>query len=383
MKISIELGKARQDKTCAVYLRVASGNTKKRLNTGVVLCPKDYSQGKSGLRIKNLDKKGIIDTAIREVEQQYSKSLTSLKTKATAEEVINAVAPEKKDFFAFAEKWLSTCKLKSKKNYVTAVKNFQIYVNKETLAFADITVSLLRGYEDSLEDKPRAQTQYTAAIRHLWNEAERIYDDLPKSPYIKYTPKKQRPVGQRATDIETIRKIYEYQGTGRAMLARDCFILSFCLMGINSVDLYNCTDLKDDVLSYDRTKVRDRRIDRGHTEVNIHPFIKRLVKKYRSRGQYVFDFHTRYCDYQNFNKYLNKGLKKILGDKSTVTFYSARHAWATIARNNLSIDKYTVNEALVHVDEEMKVTDLYIKKDYTIINDVNKKVIEFVFAPYL
>ena len=33
------------------------------------------------------------------------------------------------------------------------------------------------------------------------------------------------------------------KGTCRFDLAKDCFILSFCLMGINSVDLYNATEL--------------------------------------------------------------------------------------------------------------------------------------------
>jgi len=42
-------------------------------------------------------------------------------------------------------------------------------------------------------------------------------------------------------------------------------------------------------------------------------------------------------------------------------------------------DKYTVNDALCHVDKEMRVTDLYIKKDFSIINEANRKVVSFVF----
>ena len=76
-------------------------------------------------------------------------------------------------------------------------------------------------------------------------------------------------------------------------------------------------------------------------------------------------------------------MKQILGERTTVTFYSARHSWATIARNDCGIDKGTVNDALVHVDREMSITDLYIKKDYRLINEANKKVIEYVFGEYI
>lgn len=242
-------------------------------------------------------------------------------------------------------------------------------------------------YQNSLKDRPRAQSMYMAALRKLWNEAERIYDDeLPRNPFRKIDIVKQQPKGQRATDITTIHKIFNYKGTSkRAILARDGFILSFCLMGMNSVDMYECTSLKGDTLAYDRAKVKERRRDNAHTEVNIHPFIKGLVKKYldRSKGKHVFRFHDMYGSYADFNRAMNLGLKTILGAKTEVTFYSARHAWATIARNDIGADKGTVNDALVHVDREMSVTDLYIKKDFRLINELNTKVIDFVFSEYM
>jgi integrase len=62
------------------------------------------------------------------------------------------------------------------------------------------------------------------------------------------------------------------------------------------------------------------------------------------------------------------------------SFYSARHSWATIARNDLNIDKWTIHEGLNHVDNATKITDVYIKRDFTRINEANFKVIEYVLA---
>ena len=58
-------------------------------------------------------------------------------------------------------------------------------------------------------------------------------------------------------------------------------------------------------------------------------------------------------------------------------FYSARHTWASIARNKLGIDKYTIHEALNHVSQ-LDVTDIYIQKDFTNINKANEKVVEYI-----
>ena len=41
-----------------------------------------------------------------------------------------------------------------------------------------------------------------------------------------------------------------YKATCRYNLAKDCFILSFCLMGINSADPYNTTEMNGNTITY-------------------------------------------------------------------------------------------------------------------------------------
>lgn len=59
-------------------------------------------------------------------------------------------------------------------------------------------------------------------------------------------------------------------------------------------------------------------------------------------------------------------------------FYAARHTWATIASNEAGVDKYTVHTALNHVDENMRVTDIYIAKSWDSIDAANRKVLDYV-----
>lgn len=90
-----------------------------------------------------------------------------------------------------------------------------------------------------------------------------------------------------------------------------------------------------------------------------------LIEKYRDKtGRRVFKFYKMYASKDCLNTAVNKGLKKIGGilGIDDLEFYAARHSWATIARNDLRINKYVVHEALNHVDDAMKVTRYVFRK---------------------
>jgi len=78
---------------------------------------------------------------------------------------------------------------------------------------------------------------------------------------------------------------------------------------------------------------------------------------------------------------LNIGLKQVgkVLHLEDLEFYAARHSWATIAVNKAGVDKYAVHSALNHIDEKMKITDIYIERDFKMENDANEKVINSVF----
>lgn len=173
-------------------------------------------------------------------------------------------------------------------------------------------------------------------------------------------------------------------------------MLSFFLIGINEADLFNCTEYGNGRLTYMRTKVARRRRDRGKISVRIEPEAKELFEKYRdSSGSRVFNFYRKHATLESFrvsingshrnwagvNKYTT-GLKRVGEDIGVdgLQYYAARHTWATIAQNEAGVDKYTVHIALNHVIQEMKVTDIYTKKDWSLIDAANRKVIDYVLG---
>lgn len=86
---------------------------------------------------------------------------------------------------------------------------------------------------------------------------------IPWSPFQKYHVKKPTPAKKRNLSAEMIRKILTLPdqpstniGCTRVNLARDVFALSFYLIGMNTVDLFNCDCIADGRITYQRTKTK-------------------------------------------------------------------------------------------------------------------------------
>lgn len=166
-------------------------------------------------------------------------------------------------------------------------------------------------------------------------------------------------------------------------------MMSFYALGMNTVDFYNVDDYQAGRLSYNRTKEMTRREDQAFISIKVELELLPYIEKYKDlQKKKVFNFSNNYADFKAFNKSVNMGLKnvakkineefkkKVLPDN--LTFYAARHSFATIARNNCGISKSDIDEALNHVDPNMRMADKYLKKDWSIIDKVSRTVLNAI-----
>ena len=393
--ISIEYGKMKSDGSCSVMLRIRSAKTEKRLNIGVTLEKAEYKIYPDGRRkITNDDKYFLVQDLLSDYTKKFNAFIQKMVGyEITAEEIYSFLTKKSEsdvkmmNFFDYADKWLAHSDIKGKKNYVCMLNDLARYNNgNRTLPFAYIDFSFLSGYSMSLKDRPRAQSLYLGELRHIYKQACLEYNtetEIVLSPMLfdRFKVPKQRMVGQRALDVGTIRKFFAYEPkTSRQTLAQDACMLSVCLMGTNSVDLYNATYYKDGIFAYERTKTKDRRNDRAYIEIAVHERIKPLFAKYKGSGKHVFDFSKRYGKHEDFNRAINIGLKEIASELGIdkLQFYQFRHSVATIARNDLHYAKSDIDEMLNHVGDN-RIADIYIKKDFSVINEINRKVIAYIF----
>ena len=388
--ITIEIGKKNKKRLHPVSFLICEGRTKKRIPTGVTATDSELTT--NGKRIREPEKAKMIEQKRRELQERLDALQLDALGGATmdAAEIAERIVTKEEvaDFFTFAEEWLRRNDVKGAKNYVTMLNSLESYLGKRKLPFKMITYKLLEDYELHLKDKPRAVSLYLGLMRHLYREAMRRYNTdyetvIQNDPFQRYrVPKQQMKKGVRALTLEQLMKVvgYEAKPYSRAQLARDCFVLSFCLMGMNSVDMYFAKTLTRGVLKYNRTKTKDRRSDDAYIEVRIHRVIKPLVAKYRGRDR-VFSFHQRYTRPEDFNRAINVGLKdvgKAIGIDG-LQFYQARHTFATLSRNLMHFSKGDVDEALNHVGS-YDIADIYIQKDFSVINENNFKLLDRVFG---
>ena len=382
--ITYKIGELKKDKTRKVSITLSHNGIRKRIPTNITIRECDITkQGK----IKSDSLKRNIEDTINTLKNRLYEIENSLGNKDTDIEWIYSQLIGKcktLDFFEYTRQWIETSSNKGKGNYSIMLNSLHRFLGCDTLSFSDIDYKFLNNYKEYLTGHPRAQSLYLGCIRHIFNEAIREYNTdnnkvITNNPFNSFIiPKSVSMTKNRIISDDNLVKLFNFQGTRRIGMARDCYILSFCLIGMNSVDLYECASYSNGVLAYERAKTRDRRTDNAHIEIVVPNIVKPLFEKYKGDSR-VFNFYKKYSNAANFNKHINKGLH-IIADTLGIPhfdFYSARHTWASIARNRLGIDKYTIHEALNHVSD-MDITDIYIQKDYTNINKANEKVIAYI-----
>lgn len=418
IKAEIKRSELKVDGTYNVKIRFTLDRKVKRLSTNLFVTQQDLTKS---LKFKeDTSIKREIDRLVLYYREQCLK-LQLDQNHYSLDEIIEFLNGEQEkqqtiDFIKFSREWISSATIKGAPNYTTAINALVRFVGKEELDINLITLDFLEQFKIFLIGERDARTKkliqqgkrvtsnrtlslYLVSIKRLFCEAKHKFNKkdknlilIPNSPFEDFKIPKQEATRKRAIPADIIKKVWRlpykdmkkgYKSTCRYNLAKDCFILSFCLMGINSADLYNATEMRGNTIIYNRTKTKTRRLDSAKMMVDIPKIVQPLIDKYKdSTGKRLFNFYQYYGDEKTFNKAINSGLKEIgvILDVNDLEYYAARHSWATIALNKAGIDKYIVHAALNHIDDSMKVTDIYIERDFVNENKANAKVVKYVFG---
>ena len=384
----------KKDGTNLVRLRFGFKQQGRFIKTNLIVRKSDVV----GQRIKNSAIRQKAEDLLRRMETAISHLDCFALQSMTIDQVVAFILEDDEgfrlDFFEFADKIIAEKKGQSAKNYQTAVNVFKAFIGKEKMDISELTSPLMRAWERDLVAKhgegARSVSCYPSCIAYIHGQARLRYNREEQgmmrinNPFQFYKPPRQRPGRHRALEIEDIQKMIDirHELKGREKLGVDVFLISFALMGMNAPDLYTCQLRGDDILHYYRTKTRARRTDKAEMFVTIDKAVAPIIKEYFAKdSDAAFDFCNRYTNYILFGENVNEGLKKYserIGrttKEDRITLYWARHSWATIAYA-VGVNKGIINDGLCHVDREMKVTDIYIKKNWKVIWDGNATVMK-------
>lgn len=317
----------------------------------------------------------------------------------TVKEVVNIVTDsveERISFANFAEahiRKLSERGVKRADNYRYALNSFLSFADKPDIAFSEVTSKLLRQWIESLAHTKRAKNMYPTLLKAIFNAGMEEYNDYDRGvvrianrpfEFLKI-PSNDTPE-KRSVSVEQLRAFFAFSPkSDQARYAQDVACVSFCLAGMNVADLYELTpdNLQWDKLCYHRAKTKGKRSDKAYMEVFIPPqaveALARLTEG--ARDGYLLNLSARYYDRHSCTSYISRGITKLCEEAGLppMTSYALRHSWATIARNEVGASEEDVAFALNHTSAH-KVTDRYIRKDYTRVDRLNAMVVDLVFG---
>lgn len=389
----------REDGLRAVRVRVYHNGASTALSTSYFV---DKTQVTKGGKIKDA---AIVD-ACSELIRNWRNTITNYGSAIEALDVKELVAMLKQSkgdgvgldivehIYKVAE---SKRAAQTQHNYRVVAASLSRYLNGRGLDINQLSHQVLSAYEEWLRKDgktPGTIVQYMSLIKSAYNTACLWYNDedadkivVTRQPFRKYKVPSVPVVAPRAIDLATLQAIAdlptEPRFNSQRNLGRDLMLLSFALGGINYADLYALPydAYKGDYIEYNRQKTKNARADEALYRVwicdEVRPLIERHLDPTRQR---LFIFHRRFPA-GNFPTKVScavKAVEKAVPFERHYTYYSARHAYATLAYNVAGLDKYTVHELLNHSDKEMKITDRYIERDWQKLFDAHKRIVALV-----
>lgn len=314
------------------------------------------------------------------------------------------------DFIAFARSFIDGLKENGTKSIANCmIRNLCSFIGSDSIPVRKITSAFLLRFESWMkserlvkiggkEYKKKAMANssvqtYMESVQSIYNRMLLKYNDyeigdivIPGDPFKVYKTKQDVSFKRKAAEVEVIRKIAGYKPDQKRhfskAVAKDVFMLSFCLAGINLIDLLTCESFKDGRIEYFRTKTKGKKKDKAFISVPVYPEIQETFDRYRDlTGERVFNFHTLFADICSFRQIVSYGMRSLCKELGIepITFYAARHSFATIARNDCDTDMVDVAMCLTHVSG-FSMTDKYVKPDFSRVDKVVRKVLDYVFV---
>lgn len=388
----------RKDGMYVVYIRFAHNRKVSYLRTSWMVNDKGLSRNK-----KDILDPSVIQQTSRLIDNYYN-ILNRIDTQDwTVKEIVDYIQKGKDgiSFSAYARKHIENMiargQERTSRDYKWALYHLEKFAGNNEVMFSQLTYSFLSRWIDSLSQTARSKNKYPINIRQIHKAAMLEYNDeergiqLITNPWPKITIPKEDTPNKRAISPNMLRKFFavvpDFSRFTHPLqeLGQDVALISFCMCGINSVDLFYAekSQYNNGIFRYNRRKTRKSRSDSAYFEIRVPQFIKPTFEKHFSKDMespWLFDFQERLSTPDSFNANVNAGISQICKKVSPdfhASLYSFRHSWATIAQNGCGASLGDIDFALNH--STYKMARVYTKIDYSPAWELNEKVIDYIF----
>lgn len=338
--------------------------------TSIILA--DPSQLKNGKIVKHPDASAL-NKKLRAMMDLYEERLDNIRNTGiyTCEQLRDIIKAGPSDtevtFRGISNEYVSYLLDNNRSSYAKLMERssryFCEYCNGD-IDMQDITPVLIKSFADKLKKAGKSQTYINTILSHIKVIVNKAVSDQMVTYTIhpfattKISP---APVRDVSLSIESFRKImYSNPERKRLRMARDLFMLSFSLGGMNLIDLMNVDFRKEDV-SYVRTKSAGRTQQENRISFTMPENIKKYYQEWiKSDGKLDFGYNYTYHNFSQYVSYCLSLLAEELGIEEKVIFYSARKCFAQFACD-LGMPDGVINYCLGHSDRAKGIIRYYTK----------------------
>jgi integrase len=395
IKTLLDLRRAKSDGTFNIIFRIIDFKKVYTINSGVSL-PQQYWDERKGQVAKEYPNAKLLNIKLSKHFFKIEQAVLSLDNEFSIEKLKAMLSGKPQDearetFQVFADKiiqqMMEANRVGNALVYQTAVNRLIAYCGKD-VSFEEVNYKLLDQFSHHLTTsglKINSVSNYFRSIRAIYNKAIKMkVVDRSFYPFHDISIKSEK-TAKRAILKDDIAKLLQIHVEKNSTCWRSLnyFMLSFFLRGISFTDLayLKHSNIIDGRIEYKRRKTHQ------NYSVKLFPVAESIINQMKQTE----------CDYllpvipfgvkedsvrakriiQQCIKTTNKYLKRLsaeVGLGSSITTYSSRHSFATIAKR-MGYSNELIAEALGH-QHGNKVTNIYLDSfEAKVIDEMHQHVI--------
>lgn len=382
-KAAIYLDKThpKQNKECAIYIRVTFNRIRKYYPTSKSLTAIDFEKAISEKPGKKLEDVAH-DIQQKKVEAQLIiNNLTYFTFELFERKFISnrSIKDTIEDVFDAAIKKLKiNDQIGTGVSYECAKNSIEAY--RPGIKFTDINVSFLQGYEKWMLQNNKSTTTISIYLRHLRTLFNNAIEDGIVTKDIYPFGKRKYEIPQsnnvkKALTLKEVGLIFNYQtkpGTTTDR-AKNYWLFMYLCNGMNMKDMamLKYENIKGQVIEFQRAKTARTKRNVLQIRVVLTSEIQAIIKNWGNHnklpGNYIFPILTKGISaarerqlIQQIISVVNDHMKTIAKDlkiEQDVTTYTCRHSFATILQRS-GISTEFISEALGH--SNLRTTQNYL-----------------------
>lgn len=272
-------------------------------------------------------------------------------------------------------------------NYYRAYKMLSLFLQGQDIHLTRLNVKWIEQYNEFLlkrKLKRNSISFYMRILRAIYNKAVRLgfVEGSPifQNVYTGIDSSKKKAISEKTVhQIKNLNLEYDRN----LEFARDIFLFSLFTRGMAFVDVVYLkkTNIQNGNICYTRHKTGK------YLSIKLEPCMIEIINRYGNKtdgSPFIFSFLKECTPQENYRQYksalrvYNNRLRKlsmILKLEFFLSSYTARHTWATLARNN-NIPISIISAAMGHSSE--RTTQIYIDSlDNSLIDNANNQILSY------